>query len=188
MKHPSARTVPAKYLNALLGSKAGARLVVAGLFPNVKEVTESYAARQALRFFQDDFPPGDPDIVLVAVGDGTTPRTAATFATTTAWRCHSVDPRLRDSHWAIDRLTVHRCRVEDVAFEASRAVLVMVHAHVDARTALRSVNAADILVIALPCCVQHQISAKPTLQYRDTNIGSPQNEVVLWRMQSSTDA
>jgi hypothetical protein len=184
MTHPSARTVPAKYVNALLRSKAGARLVAARMFPNAKEITESYAARNALRFFVDDFPPDDPAVVLVSVGDGTTPRTAATFATTTRWQCHAIDPRLRASHRPLDRLTVHPCGIETVGFTSSKAVLVMVHAHVGANTALHSVSARDVLVIALPCCVAPGLAEEPAVRYRDADVGSPQNEVLVWRIQA----
>lgn len=175
--------VPAHYLDALLRSTAGARLVGARVFPNAKEVTESFGARRAVTYYADRFPLNDPDVLLVVVGDGTTPRTAATFALTSRWNCHAVDPRLRStSRWApIDRLTLHSRRIEDVRLEGDRAVVVMVHAHVSATTALSSVSAAELLLVSMPCCVPPGLRADPELRYHDPGVASPKNEVRVWR-------
>lgn len=185
MARPTA-VVPSRYLDELLRSAVGRRLIEARVFPNAKEVTESFGARRAVRPFADAFPPDDPDTVLVAVGDGTTPRTAATFALTTNWDCHSVDPRLRTkARWStIDRLTLHRRQIEEVQLRGERVVVVLVHAHVAAATALSSVAAESVLLVSMPCCVAPGIDEVPELRYRDPWVGSVENELLVWRYSS----
>jgi hypothetical protein len=136
-------------------------LLLAGLYPNGKEMAESMAAFSAVRdfmLFRKDAPDGaprkfsengplhlnDPTVTLVAVGDGCTPRTAGLFAFRTSWRCVSVDPALRtapDRPWAgIARLEECPDKVQDVRIDiagtSSRVVVVAWHAHVSIRQAL----------------------------------------------------
>lgn len=178
----SEHAVPARYLNRLITSSAGAQLLAARVFPNAKEVTESFGVRQAITRVAD-LDPGDAGVVLLSVGDGTTPRTAATFALTTAWQCHAVDPRLRPkAMWErIPRLTCHRRRVEDLRLEADVAVIVMVHAHVKAAAALAAIDAHRVVLLAMPCCVPVGLEDEPVLRFRDPDIGSPANEVAIWQ-------
>ena len=69
-----------KYLNSLVNLRCGPDMLLLRLFPNAKEVTESFGAYEAVAKHLRDFPRKDPNIRLVVVGDGHTPRTAATFA------------------------------------------------------------------------------------------------------------
>jgi hypothetical protein len=177
----SQREVPARYLNRLVASSTGPRLLAARVFPDAKEVTESFGARQAIAHVSG-LDPRDSSVMLVSVGDGTTPRTAATFALTTAWQCHAVDPRLRaKATWnRIPRLTCHRVRVEEVELQADTVVVAMVHAHVEASAALASIRARRVVVIAMPCCVPVGLPVEPVVRYRDRFIGSPSNEIAIW--------
>jgi hypothetical protein len=129
--------------------------------------------------------PGDPNVHVVSVGDGTTPRTAATFAVTTTWQCHSVDPRLRfGSDWdGLPRLHTYRATIEEVTFAAPVVVVVMVHAHVTVTTALRSVQADRVVVVAMPCCVPPGLE-DPVEVFRDPDVASPANEIAIWRFDS----
>ncbi|CAF4573016.1 unnamed protein product, partial [Rotaria magnacalcarata] len=78
-----------------------------GLFPNAKEITESYAVWAALRRFIfsrfeksssksiDSIPSTDHrQNAIIVVGDGMTPRTAAlcAYLTKGLWQCYSIDP------------------------------------------------------------------------------------------------
>jgi len=83
-----------KQVDKFLSWDCGPRLLVMGLFPNVKEISESMACLNAvdrhlaLRF-------SDVDTLCLVVGDGVVPRTAALLAMRTKWqRVISVDPML----------------------------------------------------------------------------------------------
>jgi hypothetical protein len=58
------------------------------VFPNAKELTESFAANNAIRIhLAGEYTPGDERVTVIAVGDGNTPRTAALCAFLTKWQC-----------------------------------------------------------------------------------------------------
>ncbi|MEQ7009763.1 hypothetical protein ABN028_26665 [Actinopolymorpha sp. B17G11] len=181
---PSPSIQPSRYLDRFVRTTVGARLAKSRVFPNAKEVTESYAARAAALRFRAEFPPADPHILLIAVADGSTPRTAATFALHTAWECHSVDPRLRSSRrWAeIPRLTLHPQRIETCRFSAPRAVVVAVHSHVSLASSLASVFAEDLLVIAMPCCLPIDLNEPVDLSFDDAHVLSARRTIHVWSL------
>jgi hypothetical protein len=79
--------------------------------------------------------PSDPSVLVLAVGDGLTPRTAALFAFRTRWRAISIDPLMRTTtDWAaaVARLTAIRATIADAAppggFAADK-VCGLGHAH-----------------------------------------------------------
>lgn len=110
---------------------------------------------------------------LIAVGDGATPRTAATFAFRTHWECFAVDPVMglswveRRENRRADRLTCIRERIEDCAFDADRAIVVAVHSHARLDATLAVVNSSEIAVVAMPCCFPRTLPKPPDLTYRD---------------------
>jgi hypothetical protein len=90
-----------RYVTELLKLACGPELVRLRLFPDAKELTESFAANNAARSFL--YPrgkgggrvdPADAAVTCVAIGDGNTPRTAALFAFLTRWHCVAVDPEM----------------------------------------------------------------------------------------------
>lgn len=171
-----------RYLNSLLTSTNGLRLANMRVFPNVKEATESFAAHRAALRWQEQFPPDSDDTVVVCVGDGNSPRTAATFAVNSRWRCHSVDPRLRRrAHWELPRLHLHPQRIEEARFEAKRVVVVAVHAHVPMARALESIVANEVLAISMPCCFGDDMG-DPDESYDDLSVLSPQRRISIWRV------
>jgi hypothetical protein len=131
-------------------------ILLAGLFPNGKELAESMSAFTAVRDYmlvrrdvgnerelrawkeEGVLRVGDAAVTLVVVGDGQTPRTAGLFAFRTAWRCVSIDPELKtgaDRPWAgVRGLEELPRKVQDVtvevAGEKSRVVVIAWHAHV----------------------------------------------------------
>lgn len=153
------------------------------LFPNFKEVTESFAAFAAVRHHLPQYSSRDTDVTIVAVGDGSTPRTAATFALRTAWNCWSVDPALSHARLFrnIKRLTVEPSRIEQVRITGDRVIVVAVHSHADLTAAIRAIDADSISVVAIPCCVPQQIDAPPDMEYEDYGCLSPQRTVMVWR-------
>lgn len=179
------------YFDELVKTKCGADLLALGFFPNAKEVTESFAAYSAVRrFLWQDFRPNDPNVTLIAVGDGTWPRTAATFAFRSAWNCISVDPGLHPdaatknrAKMNVTRLTCEPKRVEDITIEAAALVVVCVHSHAPMPEVLKHLTSRTNrrAVVAIPCCVMQEIPGVPLVEYRDTGILSPCNLVKVWR-------
>lgn len=65
------------------------------VFPDAKELTESFAANNAIRnHLASEYDPRDERVTVIAVGDGNTPRTAALCAFLTKWQCVAVDPEM----------------------------------------------------------------------------------------------
>lgn len=163
-------------------------LHAAGIYPNAKEVTESMAAYAAVR---EHVPVslGDRNVTLVAVGDGSTPRTAAMFAVRSAWRCCSVDPRAQARPWLgsmrrpIERLEVHRARIEDVEICADGPVVIAaVHSHATLDATLGSIRAPIVHVVAIPCCVPMTVGdVEPDESYDDPHCWSAKRRVLVWR-------
>jgi len=150
------------------------------LFPNAKELTESVAAYNAVRKTRL-FQLNDPSVTLISVGDGCTPRTAAMFAFRSAWRCWSVDPRLRSDWSAVQRLHVKPQRVEDCEpMHTDKLVIVAVHSHAPLDVACQKFTAEQRVVIAIPCCVPQERERPPDFEYVDKGIWSPQNKVMVW--------
>jgi hypothetical protein len=150
-----------RYMDEFLGLGCAPDLIAAKVFPNAKELAESMAAFNAVRDYcvlrreskhrramcnerKGILRFEDSSVTLVAVGDGTTPRTAVLFAFRTAWRCVSIDPALRtweNRPWAgIHRLEEYPKKVQDVTVNiignTSRVVVVAWHAHVPLHEAL----------------------------------------------------
>lgn len=171
-----------RYLNEFIGMHCAPDILLQRLFPDIKEITESMAAYSAVRtYLWQWFRPSDPDITLVAVGDGATPRTAALFAYRTAWQCHSVDPRLSKNFSDINRLILHKDMIEDINIEAKQAIIVAVHSHANLQNAINSITANHIGVVAIPCCVSQKIDKMENEVYEDHGILSPQRIVHIYR-------
>ena len=177
-----------RYLGEFITLKCAPDMLAMKLFPNAKEISESFAAFEAVRRHLQELWLGDPTITLIAVGDGGTPRTAATFAFRSNWLCHSIDPNLRGGklRWAnIARLTLHPDKVEDtppIDCKGSTAVIVAVHSHANLKNAiLAAANAHRIVVIAIPCCVPQKLSLEPDRWYDDKSVISPKRTVLIWK-------
>lgn len=182
-----------RYLSELTQLRCGPDLLALNVFPNAKEVSESFGAFRAAREQLHDygFPLGDPRITCVCVGDGVSPRTGATFAFRSAWNCFSVDPALR-SKWqtarkSVDRLEVIPGRIECQGFTSDRVVVVAVHSHARLEAALRTIRANRVAVIAIPCCVDQVLPWAPDLEYEDFGILSPRRTVKVWRNIEASD-
>lgn len=174
-----------RYLSEFLTLRCAADLLQLEVFPDAKELTESMAAyraaRNGLAFY--GWPLNDPEIVAVFPGDGSTPRTAALFALRTAWRCISVDPRLRPKarYGDVRRLEVIVGKIEEQRIEAPRIVVVGVHNHAKVGDVAAGIRADRVACIMMPCCVKWQARQVPDLNYRDEGVLSPENRVLVWR-------
>lgn len=174
------------YLESLIKLKCASDWLRLNIFPNVKEVTESLGAFEAVaQNFKYEF--SDPNINIVVVADGGTPRTATVFATRTRWNCYSIDPEMSNKDWEskIKGLKVFRTKIEDVKLKFdSPTVLVAPHSHVSLDTALKSINCPKNLlgVVAIPCCHPQYIKGLPHhIEYNDHFMHTPKNLVKIWR-------
>jgi hypothetical protein len=180
-----------RYVDELVGLRAAPDLLALRLFPNAKEVTESFGAYAAARDRLRDVELSDPSVLVVAVGDGVAPRTGAVFAFRSAWTCLSVDPRIRD-RWVrggeVRRLTALRARVEDVEVPSGfdTVVLVCVRSHAKMSAAVRAASGRSrrLFAVSVPCCVPSDIRP-PDLSYEDPGIASPQRRVEVWRLEGA---
>jgi hypothetical protein len=182
-----------RYLDEFVRLSRSPEMLSLKLFPNAKEITESFGAYAAVREHLDlDF--GDPSICVLAVGDGFVPRTAATFAMRSAWICFSVDPNMRDRGWSrkVERLHAYRDKIlplggwyvpDEFAFSFSRCVLVCVHSHASLWQSILSARglAGKVSIVSIPCCVKHDYQIAAEVVYKDEGIISPERKVFVWR-------
>lgn len=186
-----------RYVCELLNMTSGPALLELKLFPNSKELSESFACFAAWRaHLADIFDRRDTGVSVVCVGDGCTPRTAALFAFRTSWQCISVDPLLREGAWndSVDRLQMLPSKIEDIAqISAERVLLVLPHAHVSLASVLQAVRWTQALaIVAMPCCnfykAQTLPSAPPAFECDDPGVLSPHRLIRIWRWTSSDAA
>jgi hypothetical protein len=174
-----------RYGDEFLRCRCSPDLAALGLFPNYKEITETFAAYRAVRKHLPDLLPSDPLVSVVAVGDGHAPRTAATFAMRSAWECHSVDPELRRSEkWGrVRRMTVWPLRVQNLHLTCDGpCVIVAVHSHATLADSIAAIRAPRICVVAIPCCVPLEIPGQPPdVEYQDFGIVSEARTVRVWK-------
>jgi hypothetical protein len=173
-------------------------LLLSGLFPNMKEITESMAAVAAAHRWAPKLglSLGDPGVSLVVVGDGSTPRTAALAAYRSAWTCHSIDPNLSRASLkpsreaairAVRRLHVHPYKAQEMPDPIRAEILLAVHSHAKIPDALLALDRLPTLIVAIPCCVaQVRPDGYRVLDERhDKGIWSPQNKVCCWARDAS---
>lgn len=169
-----------EYLNQFLQLKCSSELIEMGLFPNVKEISESFSMWTALRkyiFSQLSISNEKNENAIIVVGDGMTPRTAAlcSYLSSGSWKCYSIDPLIqydtyldmtfinKQSNTTIEHcllwkrikgLRIIRDRIERVSIECEKAIVILMHAHVHLDQTIQSINASKgiIGVITCPCC------------------------------------
>jgi hypothetical protein len=179
-----------RYVDQLLSSRCREELIMNRVFPNAKEVTESFAAVDAARRwaavgFDDD------DVTAVVVGDGSTPRTAATLALRTRWRCLSVDPALRPDRVAEWPLPIRRLELRSQRVQAldepidGRCIVLAVHAHVELQKAVAAVERCGgdvVAAVAICCCgYRHDLTGYDlAADFEDWGIWSPERRVRVW--------
>lgn len=186
-RRPSAEgSLSGRYLDEAINSKFFVDMLALGMFPNAKEVTESLAMYAAVRKYCP-WKFSDSKITLISVGDGTQPRTAATFAFRSAWDCFSVDPRLnnRGDHSAVKRLRMLDERIEDCHFVRNHPVVIVAcHSHAHWKNVFKHVEAPEIMAVALPCCESHHLDVPPDFDYDDHRCWSPKRRVMIWMPES----
>lgn len=183
-----------RYLDEFVRCRCAPDMLTRKLFPNAKEITESFGAYNAAReHLHVSF--GDASIAVLCVGDGHVPRTAATFAFRSAWTCLSVDPLMRDG-WTsnthgVARLHAYRAKVDlvagwkvpgDFSRAFDRAIVVAVHSHASLRASIETARqlAPRVSAISIPCCFKDDVGAALVVN-DDYGILSPHRRVFVWR-------
>lgn len=173
-----------KYLDELVGLTCTPDLLAAGLFQNSKEVTESFAAYNAVRNMQgtNGIDLNDAGVLLVDVCSGSTPRTAATFAFRSRWNCIAIDPKLRpEARWPVRRLQCFSAKLEDAPVKNDGLVVVTaVHTHVSRADIAKYIDAPRVLLVDMECCLKLDDSETTIIrQYEDMGIWSPKRTVTV---------
>lgn len=175
-----------RYLNDFVSAKCSADLLAWGVFPNAKEITESFAAYWGIVRYVPEVQRNKP-AVLIAVGDGCTPRTAATFAVRSTWRCLSVDPLTKGCPQGLNRVKCYPLKAEDlkgvVDCRGLPVIIVAVHSHAKLTDAVSiPYNYSSLSVLAMECCVPQRLGrTPPDVEYEDKGVWSPKNYVRIWR-------
>lgn len=172
-----------RYLMEFVTLSCAPDLLAMRVFPNGKEISESFGAFSAVRWRLPEFDLKDPSVNVVCVADGCTPRTGATFALRSNWQVYSVDPLMKGGtrRWsAIRRLTTVATKIEDFSLEADNIIVVAVHSHANLKASIANLKAKRMAVVAIPCCVNLDLDVKPTRVYQDKGIISPCRTVKIW--------
>lgn len=168
-------------LNELYACKCFPDLVLSGIYPNLKEMTESAAAFRVMRSKYKVFELGDSSVTMIAVADGRSPRTGALFAFRSRWNCISIDPMLKGDYWRIKRLACISKKIENCpSSHYDKLVIACVHSHVKLDVVAEKFTANQRLIISIPCCVPQELDRKPDLEYHDKGVWSPMNKVKIW--------
>lgn len=166
--------------------KSASDMLLLGIFPNAKEVTESYAAFNAVRK-NIELDTKDTNVVVISVWDGRTPRTAALFAFLTKWQSISVDPQLNTEKipfWEskIQRLKCIPKKIEDIDLKFKKVIIVAVHSHAPLLEILNHVKAEEQRsLISIPCCISYNYNKTSCKEYYDAGIWSEKNLVKIWK-------
>jgi hypothetical protein len=173
-----------RYINLFITGKCSPDLLANELFPNAKEITESYAMFEATTHLEEGFEWNREGVTCVVVGDGHKPRTGAMFAYRTAWNVVSVDPKMVPRTFNIKRLTTYRRKIEECTLDYSGpVVIVLPHSHAKIAECLKHITSlTKRAVITMDCCVNNIIPGKaPDVEYEDLDVWSPKNIVRVWR-------
>lgn len=184
----SIKTPSVRYLDEFIGLNCAVDLLKLRAFPNAKEVTESMAAFNAIRkYTRKEKLFTNPKILMLDVGSGKLPRTAALFAFMTKWMVTAIDPALDQkamSEWNIQRLAGCREKIENYFSRpwVHTLVVTAVHAHIDLSEILEIGQACiRILIVAIPCCKPLELKEfKPVWEYDDWGILSPKRRVKIY--------
>lgn len=163
------------------------------IFPNLKEVTESFAALKAMmksltKIYHIQMK--DINAQVIVVGDGTTPRTATTIALNSPFICHSIDPMMKNYILPeeIVRVKVYGEKVENIHITGEPGqlgIIVSVHSHAPLNFIGKSIKFDKYLLISIPCCIplnpldSEELSKRVlrTYSYMEHGIWSPKNIV-----------
>ena len=179
-------------------------LIDLNIYPDVKEISEAEAMRQAL-VKRLNMHQGSRATAVIVVGDGRTPRLGALLAYTTAWMCVSIDPNFKKTDYpGTQRLDCIKTKIEDPDIgekiygsieyngmsvnDITRVAVTAPHSHASLETAVKVVrnvfpNMERLDAIAMPCCVRQTLSERETCddRYEDLGVWSTKNVIQIWK-------
>lgn len=209
------------YMDRLFRHNCFATLVQLKLFPSAKDCSESMGALQGIGAFGDHVldragsestvsirANAQRGVLVLAIGDGTTPRTAALACYLTNWHAVSIDPLL-ESKWVgsspqgVRRLTGVQGTLDDYVHSLPnlttrtddgetlvKLVLLCVHSHArfigDSHiSAIRAkYGHVATTLVAIPCCAgfhpDKDVGRLPDTSYEDMCIFSDKRKVNIW--------
>lgn len=153
-----------RYFDEFMRLKCAPDLLAARIFPDGKELTETMAVFAAVRRILGPERLGDSKVLLLDIGAGGTPRTASFFACMSRWDCIAIDPELKNPP-RFKRVRNMKNKIEHVVIPfGGLVVAACVHSHATLPAVLSSIQAPELLVVTLPCCVPYDVatvSSKP---------------------------
>lgn len=174
-----------KYIEHFLATNCAAELLNLKLFPNMKEITESWGCFEATHKLESPFNWDNPEVTCVVVGDGHRPRTGAMFAFRTKWSVISIDPEFHPKTYNVDRLSLIKRHVQNCSLDLGGrpTILVLPHSHANWENITEGIKDwGDLAIISLPCCVKFNIPFTPMHQYDDMAILSPMRQVSIFQI------
>ena len=177
-----------KYMDEFIKLNCAPDLLALKLFPNVKEITETMSAWNAIRGYLKHTEKGmsflgSKSILGIDVACGHMPRTAAYMAHMSRWQVHAVDPllRVKTSLDRIARLKVHKKKIQDISFQHDNLVVVTaVHPHVSIEDILEAIKAPRIVLVTMECCQKLSYKIPPVREFDDFHCLSPKRTVRIW--------
>jgi len=174
-----------KYINKFIRLKCAIDLLKWKMFPNAKEICETYAIRNAVYKFFPELNYGQ-ELDCYVIGDGVVPRTGAFFACTTACNVWSIDPNLRTEgvHPKVQRLTCIKDKLENTHMKGDTIIVVAPHAHADINYICEKWDFNVAYIVSMPCCKKDYqvLSNRIGFHFKDTNIPSPENNIFGWKI------
>ena len=190
------------YIDKLFGLDCFEKIIACGAFTTAKDVSESMAALQAATYHGKI---GDAkNVFCLAIGDGSTPRSAVLVAFLKGWRSISIDPALK-KEWEGDHATVRGLygfsgTLEDFLSSTAgsddprpdHVVLLCVHSHARfvGPASISNIQAryhhVPMTIVSLPCCAKFRhvgdIGRPPDVQYDDDCVFSACRTVEVWNV------
>ncbi|CAF1425601.1 unnamed protein product, partial [Adineta steineri] len=162
----SSNHYPLEYLDQFLQLICAPDLITMGLFPNAKEITESFAQCYSI----------DPLLQYDTYADITfsNRRSLTTIDQCKEWK-------------NIKGLRMTRAKIQTVSIQCRKAIIVMMHAHVTIEDAINAVDASEGIygVVTCPCCKwapyqEECFQQTPHEQYIDKRLLSAKNQINVW--------
>jgi hypothetical protein len=192
-----------KYFDWFIKKSQIARdLLELGLFPNSKEIDESYAMLNCIYNvlgLRSQF----ESVLCIVVGDGARPRTACTISFNTQWTAVSIDPLLQNLKTElieklskVKRLKYYPYKIEEINFDTilnnvsdyEYIIIIHPHSHADLNYSIGKIKRSlkpdhKVLAISMSCCVPDNY-ARMCLSFIDKNIHSPKNRINIYPIQN----
>eukprot|EP01084_Bolivina_argentea_P087181 157496_1 len=200
-----------RYIDEFLSLKCVTDLIEHKVYPNAKEITESFSILHSLRKYLNssskdfeshyDYNFENKNVTALVIGDGSTPRIASLLCYITKWNnVYSIDPQLKikkNKSWNnIRHLKCLRSKIEDITIKINdnnNVIVIFMHSHVLLEESLLSIsfnkqnnNKHKMAVITVPCCQymnKHKTlyNQQPDYTFTDISMASNKNTFYIWK-------